>query len=50
MKNTYSDLFRLGLATALAVGLAITILAPAGVQSQTLDELKSQFNAWRAPV
>jgi hypothetical protein len=28
----------------LAVGLAFAILAPAGVQSQTLDALKSQYN------
>ena len=44
MKNTYSLISRHSAATALAVGLAATILAPAGVRSQSLDELKSQYN------
>jgi hypothetical protein len=45
MKNTHSHLSRRCVATVLAVGLAVTILAPAGVRSQTLDELKNQFNS-----
>ena len=44
MKNTHSLLSRLCLATAPTVGLALVILAPAGAQSQDLDQLKSQFN------
>ena len=44
MKNTYSHLSHRQLATALAVGLAVTILAPAGVHSQPLPEFQSQFN------
>jgi hypothetical protein len=44
MKHTYSHSSHRQAATALAVGLAVTILAPAGVHSQTLPEFESQFN------
>jgi hypothetical protein len=45
MKRSYFHLTRSRGAAAVALGLALTILAPAGGRSATLDELKSQFNS-----
>ena len=44
MKNAYSPISYRQAATALAVGLAATMLVPTGVRSQTLSEFQSQFN------
>ncbi|MCX6928183.1 MAG: Solitary outer membrane autotransporter beta-barrel domain [Verrucomicrobia bacterium] len=44
MKNTHSSLSHRWAATVQALGLAATLLAPVAVQSQALDEFKSQFN------
>ena len=45
MKSTYSCLSSPRIAAALAAGLALAILTPAGVQSQGLGELQNQFNS-----
>ena len=44
MKSNYPHLSRPRVAAVLTAGLALTILAPARVQSQALDELQSQYN------
>jgi hypothetical protein len=44
MKNTYSHISRPRSATVLTVGLALVILAPTAVQSETLEQLQSMFN------